>query len=86
MLILLVLLLVEIIPVRYVKAGSVWLLTEMLLFFVPAVVAIINYFNIIETSGLRIFAVILLSTILVLGCTAFVVDKLFIYESRKKHE
>lgn len=75
-----------IIPVRYVKAGSTWLLSEMLLFFVPAVVAIINYFSILEKFGIRIFAVIILSTILVLGCTAFVVDKLFIYENRKTHD
>jgi len=75
-----------VIPVRYVKAGSTWLLSEMLLFFVPAVVAIINYFSILEKFGIRIFAVIILSTILVLGCTAFVVDKLFTYENRKTHD
>lgn len=86
MLIMLAFLLTGILPVRYVKAGSAWLLSEMLLFFVPAVVAIINYFNILEQFGIRIFAVIILSTILVLGCTAFVVDKLFIYENRKAHD
>jgi len=75
-----------IIPVRYVKAGSKWLLSEMLLFFIPAVVAIINYANVLEEFGIRIFAVIILSTIMVLGCTAFVVDKLFIYENRKTHD
>lgn len=82
----LALLLTGIIPVRYVKAGSAWLLSEMLLFFVPAVVAIINYFNVLDKFGIRIFAVIILSTILVLGCTAFVVDKLFIYENSKAHD
>ena len=86
MMIMLVFLVTGIIPVRYVKAGSAWLLSEMLLFFVPAVVAIINYFNVLEQFGIQIFAVIILSTILVLGCTAFVVDKLFIYENRRAHD
>ncbi|MCS3430291.1 CidA/LrgA family protein [Klebsiella sp. BIGb0407] len=86
MMMMLVFLVSGILPVRFVKAGSAWLLSEMLLFFVPAVVAIINYFNVLEKFGIRIFAVIILSTILVLGCTAFVVDKLFIYENRKAHD
>jgi len=86
MMIMLAFLVSGIIPVRYVKAGSAWLLSEMLLFFVPAVVAIINYSNILEKFGFRIFTVIVVSTILVLGCTAFVVDKLFIYENRKTHD
>jgi len=86
MMIMLAFLVTGIIPVRFVKAGSAWLLSEMLLFFIPAVVAIINYFNVLEKFGFRIFAVIILSTVLVLGCTAFVVDKIFIYEERKARD
>lgn len=86
MMIMLAFLITGIIPVRFVKAGSAWLLSEMLLFFIPAVVAIINYFSVLEKFGFRIFAVIILSTVLVLGCTAFVVDKLFIYEERKAND
>lgn len=46
------------------------LLAEMLLFFVPAVVAVVNYAQLLLVDGWRIFAVIALSTVMVLGTTA----------------
>ena len=46
-----------------------WLLAEMLLFFVPAVVAVVNYAQLLMVDGWRIFAVIALSTLMVLGAT-----------------
>jgi putative effector of murein hydrolase LrgA (UPF0299 family) len=50
-----------------VRAGARWLLAEMLLFFVPAVVAVVNYAQLLMVDGWRIFAVIALSTLMVLG-------------------
>ena len=43
MLMLLLLIMFRVLPLNWVKAGSRWLLAEMLLFFVPAVVAVVNY-------------------------------------------
>lgn len=83
MLILFIVILTGILPVKFVKRGSIFLLSEMLLFFVPAVVAIVNYFDILENEGLRIIAVIALSTIIVLASTAWIVDKLYNYELKK---
>ena len=70
-----------------VSKGAGWLLAEMLLFFVPAVVAVVNYAQLLMVDGWRIFAVIALSTLMVLGATAWVVDKVYRYEiSRQKHD
>jgi len=55
-------------------------LAEMLLFFVPAVVAVVNYTQLLLVDGWRIFAVIAISTLMVLGATAWVVDKVYRYE------
>lgn len=52
----------------------------MLLFFVPAVVAVVNYAQLLMVDGWRIFLVIALSTLMVLGATARVVDKVYRYE------
>lgn len=74
-------------PIKWVKAGSRWLLAEMLLFFVPAVVAVVNYASLLMVEGWRIFAVIAVSTTLTLGLTALVVDRVYrleIYLQRKK--
>ncbi|EJW1073686.1 CidA/LrgA family protein [Salmonella enterica] len=57
-----------------------WLLAEMLLFFVPAVVAVVNYAHLLLVDGWRIFSVIAISTLMVLGATAWVVDKVYRYE------
>ena len=87
MLMLLALILLRILPLNWVKAGSRWLLAEMLLFFVPAVVAVVNYAQLLMVDGWRIFAVIALSTLMVLGATAWVVDKVYRFEiSRHKHD
>ena len=83
MMILLALILCRIIPLQWVRAGARWLLAEMLLFFIPAVVAVVNYAQLLLIDGWRIFTVIALSTLMVLGATAWVVDKVYRYEIRR---
>ena len=87
MLLLLAMIMLRILPVRWVQAGSRWLLAEMLLFFVPAVVAVVNYAQLLMIDGWRIFLVIALSTMMVLGATAWVVDKVYRFEmKRMRHD
>lgn len=80
MVLLLFLIVSRILPLKWVKAGSNWLLAEMLLFFVPAVVAVVNYGPLLRTDGLRICLVIAISTILVLTATSLVVQRIYQYE------
>ncbi|MFU0887517.1 CidA/LrgA family protein [Kluyvera sichuanensis] len=87
MVLLLALIVCHIVPLKWVRAGSRWLLAEMLLFFVPAVVAVVNYAQLLMVDGWRIFVVIALSTVMVLAATAWVVDKVYRYElKRMRHE
>ncbi|EAQ9869928.1 CidA/LrgA family protein [Salmonella enterica] len=80
MVLMLALIVCRIIPLSWVRAGARWLLAEMLLFFVPAVVAVVNYAHPLLVDGWRIFSVIAISTLMVLGATAWVVDKVYRYE------
>ncbi|CNL68904.1 putative effector of murein hydrolase LrgA [Yersinia intermedia] len=80
MLLLLAMIMLRILPVRWVQAGSRWLLAEMLLFFVPAVVAVVNYAQLIMVDGWKIFAVIAVSTSLTLAATGLVVDRVYRFE------
>ncbi|EGN7014119.1 CidA/LrgA family protein [Salmonella enterica] len=73
MVLMLALIVCRIIPLSWVRAGARWLLAEMLLFFVPAVVAVVNYAHLLLVDGWRIFSVIAISTLMVLGATATVV-------------
>ncbi|TKI03622.1 CidA/LrgA family protein [Martelella alba] len=87
MFMMLVLIFSGILPVRWVREGARWLLAEMLLFFVPAVVAVVNYTQLLMVDGWRIFAVIAVSTVLVMGTTGLVVDRIYRFElqqARKK--
>jgi holin-like protein len=56
------------------KRGANWLLAEMLLFFVPAVLALLDHNELLGLVGLKILAVIIVSTIMVMSVTALTVD------------
>ncbi len=80
MLLLLALIMLRVLPLNWVRAGSRWLLAEMLLFFIPAVVAVVNYSQLLRVEGWRIMLVIGISTLLVLSATALVVDRVYRFE------
>ncbi|WP_429023906.1 CidA/LrgA family protein [Aeromonas allosaccharophila] len=77
MLLLLACILLGVVKAQWFSAGARWLLAEMLLFFVPAVVAVVNYQELLLQEGWRIMVVLLVSTTLVLGTTALVVDRVY---------
>ena len=77
MLLLLVCILLGVVKAQWFSAGARWLLAEMLLFFVPAVVAVVNYQDLLLQEGWRIMVVLVTSTVLVLGTTALVVDRVY---------
>ncbi|WP_105901815.1 CidA/LrgA family protein [Vibrio gangliei] len=80
MVLLLILLFSRVVNVDWLRSGATWLLSEMLLFFVPAVVAVVKYPDLMMHEGGKILAILFISTILVIGVTALVVDKIYRYE------
>lgn len=83
MVVLLLLIVLRVLPLGWVRAGANWLLAEMLLFFIPAVVAVVNYSDLLRSEGWRIFVVIAISTLLVLAVTSLVVDRLYRFETAR---
>ncbi|UJX45284.1 CidA/LrgA family protein [Xanthobacter sp. YC-JY1] len=69
-----------------VRRGASWLLAEMLLFFVPAVMAVLDHKELIGLDGLKIAAVILLGTVTVMGGTALAVDLCWRWTQRLSRE
>ncbi len=57
-----------------VRKGAQWFIAEMLLFFVPAVLAVLDHPELLELEGLKILTVILLGTVIVMVVTALVID------------
>ena len=66
-----------VIKVQWLKGGTNWLLAVMLLFFVPAVLVVTEYPELIQNQGLRILAVIISSTLCVMVATAWAVDRVY---------
>lgn len=71
------------------QRGATLLLGEMLLFFIPAVMSLLDYGALIKTQGWKIVLIILLSTLLVMLGTAITVELLYRWNLmrrwRKKH-
>jgi len=57
-----------------VRQGANWFVAEMLLFFVPAVLAVLDHRELLGVVGLKVLAVIVSSTALVMAVTALVVE------------
>lgn len=73
-------------PVEWCRDGARWLLAEMLLFFIPAVVSVVQYPDVIITAGLKILLVIVISTAIVMVVTSLVVDRCYRLEIMLKRQ
>lgn len=79
---LLTLLSLKLIPERSVELAATWLIGELLLFFIPPVVAVIKYQALLEHFGAVLLCTMLIASTSVLLGTAFAVDKLFKFEHK----
>lgn len=59
--------------VGWVKDGADWLLGELVLFFIPCVVAVVNYFPLFRTEGVQLTIAVTVGTVLVMAATALAV-------------
>jgi len=60
---------------KWVKAGADWLLSDMLLFFVPAAVAAVQYGGLFKSDGWRLALVVVGGTLSVMVAVAVTVDQ-----------
>ena len=76
-------LLLGIVKLEWVEQGGNWLLAELLLFFVPSAVGIVNYDEMLSWQGFISVLLIGLSTFIVIGSTAFIAEKLNNWKERE---
>lgn len=70
------------VPVMWFRRGTNGLMDHMLLFFVPACMALLDHPELIGTTGLKLLAVIVMGTILVMAGTALTVEACFRWSAR----
>lgn len=56
------------------QLGAGWLMAEMLLFFIPALMSLLDYGSLVRSEGWRILLVIAVSTLMVMVVTAVTVE------------
>lgn len=62
-----------IVKVEWIKGGANWLLSELVLFFIPSVVAVVKYFDLFRREGVQLVLAIAVGTLLVMAATALAV-------------
>lgn len=67
---------------HWVKAGADWLLSNMLLFFIPAAVAVVQYGGLFKADGWRLALVVVTGTLTVMVAVALTVDQAVRLERR----
>ncbi|MFD1953545.1 CidA/LrgA family protein [Paenibacillus thailandensis] len=76
----------KVVKLSWIDLGAQWLLAEMLLFFVPSTVGIVNYESLIRSSGLSLAAIIVSSTVAVMLCAGYAAQLLSRNQARGERE
>jgi holin-like protein len=66
----------------WVEDGANWLLSDMLLFFIPATIAAVKYGGLFEQDGWRLALVVVAGTVSVMVAVALAVDMAARFERR----
>ncbi|MDH1694779.1 MULTISPECIES: CidA/LrgA family protein [unclassified Pseudomonas] len=66
------------------QLGAGWLMAEMLLFFIPALMSLLDYGALIREEGWRILLVIAVSTLMVMVVTAMTVEMVCRWRLRRE--
>ena len=82
MLLVLVLLSFRKLSLPTMRRGAEWFLAEMLLFFVPAVLSILDHRELLGILGMKILIIIALGTLAVMTSTALTVDLCYRWKSK----
>lgn len=83
LLLLFLLLLVKVVPVRWIENGSTSVLAYLPLFFIPATAGIVNHLGIFSGKGLLLILILIISTALTIGAAAHTSQWLAGWSKRK---
>jgi holin-like protein len=86
LLLLLVALMSGVFKIQWIKQGSDLILAELVLFFIPCVVGLIKYKNLLLTHGVQLIVAVILGTICVMTITAYMVYLGFKLETHLKNK
>ncbi|WP_379156910.1 CidA/LrgA family protein [Paenibacillus sp. sgz5001063] len=71
------------IRLNWVEVGASWLLAELLLFFIPSAIGVMNYSKLLEADGLQVLAVVLVGTFAVMASSGLLTGAIFKVKERR---
>lgn len=75
-----------VVPTWLLSRGADWLLAEMLLFFIPAVMVLPRYAPLLKHEGVRLMGIMLIGSVLVMAGSALAVDLVWRLGRRRRTE
>lgn len=72
-----------VIRLNWVEAGASWLLAELLLFFIPSAIGVMNYSKLLESFGLQVLAVVLVGTFAVMASSGLLTSVIYKLKERR---
>ncbi|MFC6648093.1 CidA/LrgA family protein [Paenibacillus rhizoplanae] len=72
-----------VIRLNWVEAGASWLLAELLLFFIPSAIGVMNYSKLLESFGLQVLAVVLVGTFAVMASSGLLTSVIYKVKERR---
>jgi len=66
----------KIVKVEWLDAGVKWLHGDLLLFFIPATVGIMQYAGLLRTDGIAVGLTVVVSTVLVMACAGYAAQRI----------
>lgn len=73
----------RILPLSWVEAGASLLIAELVLFFIPSAVAVMQFEPLLKQNGLSFFVVITISTLGVMLVVGIITETLMRYRERR---
>ncbi|WP_379130118.1 CidA/LrgA family holin-like protein [Paenibacillus sp. sgz500958] len=83
MILLFILLELGVVRLNWIDIGGAWLLAELLLFFIPSAVGVMKYTTLLETDGLRLLAVVLVGTFVVMSSSGLLTGAIYKAKERR---
>ncbi|WP_123043073.1 CidA/LrgA family holin-like protein [Cohnella candidum] len=71
----------KIIKLEWIDLGAKWLIAEMLLFFIPSAVGVVQYEDLMRDNGVKLLLVVAVSILVVMAATGLMAERL---SGRKK--
>lgn len=69
---------------EWVELGASWLLAELLLFFIPSAVGVMKYSALLESDGIRLLAVVITGTFVVMASSGLLTGAIYKAKERKQ--